>query len=47
MEADGGALNGTPREDDGPFTVSGEKATDLDCLEPLHGEEVQDGGLKD
>ncbi|KAM6165845.1 integrin alpha-L [Erethizon dorsatum] len=47
MEADGGVPNGISREDAGPSAASGEEATDLDCLEPLHGEEAQDGGIRD
>ncbi|XP_020136933.1 integrin alpha-L isoform X3 [Microcebus murinus] len=46
MEADVGVPNGIPGEDAGKL-VSGEEAADPGCLEPLHGEEAQDGGGKD
>ncbi|XP_013360308.1 PREDICTED: integrin alpha-L [Chinchilla lanigera] len=40
MEADGGVPNGIP-------LAASEEAADLDCLEPLQGNEAQDGGVKD
>ncbi|XP_023578453.1 integrin alpha-L isoform X1 [Octodon degus] len=46
MEADGGVPNGILREDAGPSVASGEEAMDLDCLEPLQGEEAQDGDVR-
>lgn len=45
MEADGNVPNGIAGEDSGE--ASQEKSMDLDCLEPLQGEEAQDGGDKD
>ncbi|XP_020014253.1 integrin alpha-L isoform X2 [Castor canadensis] len=47
MEADEGVPNGIPGEDCGPLATFGKEAMDLDCLEPLHGNEAQDGCNKD
>uniref|UniRef100_A0A2K6G9Q9 Integrin subunit alpha L n=1 Tax=Propithecus coquereli TaxID=379532 RepID=A0A2K6G9Q9_PROCO len=46
MEADIGVPNGIPGEDTGKL-ASREETVDPGCLEPLHGEEAQDGGGKD
>ncbi|XP_003795918.1 integrin alpha-L isoform X1 [Otolemur garnettii] len=46
MEADAGVPNGISGEDSGQL-ASGEETKDPGCLEPLHGEEAQDGGGKD